>query len=161
MKQIIKNEELGEITYEESFWTGKKSLNINGKPLEKTSKTTFRLENGENAYLKGGYLQGATLIIGSQSVKLTPPVKWYEIVLSLLPFIFIMVWGNVAALCAIVPVVGGAIGGAISGALGVLNLFIIKGVKPVWAKILISVASFAIVFLICFGIGSAIVAAIS
>lgn len=160
MKVIIKDEEIGDITYEESFWSGKKLLYINGTQLEKTSKTTFHMQNGETAFIKGGYLQGATLCIGSRIVKLTQPVKWYEIVLSVLPFLFIMIWGNVAALCAIVPVVGGAIGGAISGAIGVLNLFIIKGVKQIWLKILISIAAFGICFLICFGIGSAIVAAL-
>ena len=160
MKEVIKDEEIGEITYEESFWTGKKLLYINGTQLEKTSKTTFRMQNGETATIKGGYLQGATLLIGARAVKLTQSVKWYEIILSILPFLFIMVWGNVVALCAIVPVVGGAIGGAISGAIGVLNLFIIKGVKQIWLKILISIVAFGICFLICFGIGSAILAAI-
>ncbi len=161
MKEIVKDEELGEITYEESFWTGKKEVYIDGARLVKLSKTAFRMQNGETAYIKGGYLQGATLLVGTRAVRLTAPVKWYEIVLSVLPFLFIMVWGNVAALCAIVPVVGGAIGGAISGAFGVLNVLIIKGVKPVWLKILISIATFAIVFLICFGIGSAILAALT
>lgn len=133
------------------------NTDIDGARLVKLSKTAFRMQNGETAYIKGGYLQGATFLVGTRAVRLTAPVKWYEIVLSVLPFLFIMVWGNVAALCAIIPVVGGAI----SGAFGVLNVLIIKGVKPVWLKILISIATFAIVFLICFGIGSAILAALT
>ena len=39
----------------------------------------------------------------------------FEIVLSILIFAFVMVWGNSAKLCAIFPIVGGAIGGGISG----------------------------------------------
>ncbi len=37
---IVKD--FGELTYEESFWTGKKKLSLNGKVLEKIDKTTFQ-----------------------------------------------------------------------------------------------------------------------
>ena len=34
MKNIIKNEKYGEILFQESFWTGKKSISINGKQFQ-------------------------------------------------------------------------------------------------------------------------------
>lgn len=84
-------------------------------------------------------------------------MKWYEIVLSVLPVALILIWGNSAALVSIVPVVGGALGGLISGIIAVLNLLIVKGVKPIWLKILISIGMLAAAFLLCFLIGSMIV----
>ncbi len=92
---------------------------------------------------------------------MTPSVTWYEIALSVLPFLLILIWGNVPALCAIVPVVGGAIGGAISGVLSFVNLFIIKGIKSVCLKMLISVCMLGAAFLICFLIGLAILSALT
>ena len=88
-------------------------------------------------------------------------MKWYEIVLSVLPFALILICGNSAALVSIVPVVGGALGGLISGIIAVLNLLIVKGVKPIWLKILISIGMLAAAFLLCFLIGSMIVNALT
>ncbi len=159
MKEVIQHEKLGEIVYEENFWTGKKSLQVNGVRLQKTNKKTFVTESGEYYVINGNYIQGAVLAAGEETVRLTQPVKWYEIVLSVLPFLLIMVWGNVVALCEIVPVVGGLIGGGISAVLSCLNLFIIKGVKPIWLKVVISIAILGVTFGICCGIGYAIIAA--
>ncbi len=94
MKQVVQNEKLGEIVYEESFWTGKKTVSVNGSQLEKISKNTFKTPDGETVELKGNFFQGATLNVESESVRVTPPIKWYEIVLSVLPFILIMIWGT-------------------------------------------------------------------
>ena len=158
MRVVVQHESLGEIIYEESFWTGKKKLFIGGEELTKISKKTFQTNDGQILTLKGSYLSGVTLESNDIQVKLTPTVKWYEIVLSILPFILIMVWGNSVTLCTIIPVVGGAIGGAISGVAAVLNLFVIKGVNKVWLKILISVGVLILTFLICFLIALAIIA---
>lgn len=46
MKQVVQNEKLGEIVYEESFWTGKKTVSVNGSQLEKISKNTFKTPDG-------------------------------------------------------------------------------------------------------------------
>lgn len=159
MKEVIQHEKLGEIVYEENFWTGKKSLQVNGVRLQKTNKKTFVTESGEYYVINGNYIQGAVLAAGEETVRLTQPVKWYEIVLSVLPFLLIMVWGNVVALCEIVPVVGGLIGGGISAVLSCLNLFIIKGIKPIWLKVVISIAILGVTFGVCCGIGYAIIAA--
>ena len=41
------------------------------------------------------------------------------------------------------------------------NLLIVKGVKPIWLKILISIGMLAAAFLLCFLIGSMIVNALT
>lgn len=157
MKQTIQHEKYGEILYNENFWTGKKSLSMNGAPLTKISKKEFQTANGVTGTITGSFLLGACLSIEGETIRLTPKITWYEIVLCLLPFILIMIWGNVVELCLIVPVVGGAIGGAISGMLSVVSLFVMRSVKPVWAKILIGIGFVGATFGICCGIGFAII----
>lgn len=140
------------------FGQARKNSSSEERNLQKSPKKTFQTNDGQILTLKGSYLSGVTLESNVIQVKLTPTVKWYEIVLSILPFILIMVWGNSVTLCTIIPVVGGAIGGAISGVAAVLNLFVIKGVNKVWLKILISVGVLILTFLICFLIALAIIA---
>lgn len=159
-KTTISHETYGTIEFEESAWSSKKKITINGVPLTNLGKKAFVSANGDKYYISGNLLKGTTLIIGSDHIKLTEPVKWYEIVLSVLPFILIMVWGNSVQLCEIVPVVGGAIGGAISALMGIVNLFIIRSVKPVWLKVIISIAFLGATYLICFLIGYAILSAV-
>ena len=35
MNEKIQNEKYGEILYDENFWTGRKSLSVNGVPLNR------------------------------------------------------------------------------------------------------------------------------
>lgn len=160
MKQVLQHPAIGEIVYEESFWTGKKALAFNGAPLTKVTKNSFRTENGEAVNLTGNFLTGTNLVFGTETIGLTPRVQWYEIVLSILPFLFIMVWGNIVSLVEILPVVSGAIGGAISAVLSLVNLFIIKDIKQIWLKVLISIAVLGVTIAICYGIGAAILSAV-
>ena len=56
MKAVINNSKLGNITYEESFWTGSKSIIVNGKLLKKKDKDVYYVVDGENTityYLEG------------------------------------------------------------------------------------------------------------
>lgn len=110
----------------------------------------FTYESGERVTLSGNSFSGVKLDVNGTIVQIVPSIKWYEIVLSILPFILIMVWGNSVALCQIVPIVGGAIGGGVSAILCVVNLFVIKNIKRVWLKILVSVGILAATFLVCY-----------
>ncbi|MCH5163191.1 MAG: hypothetical protein J1G38_06860 [Clostridiales bacterium] len=158
MKCVIQHERLGEITYVESPWTGKKSLLINGQQLEKTAKNVFQTADGETVTLTGNFFRGTTATIGAETITLTPPCKWYEYLLAFPPFILILVWGNSVALCRILPVVGGAIGGAIGGVFLVLTMFAVRKVDNILLKILISVLMTGICFVICYLIALAILA---
>ncbi|MBP5209821.1 MAG: hypothetical protein J6125_03060 [Clostridia bacterium] len=152
MKQVIQNETYGKIVYEESFWTGKKKLSINDRPLTRMSKKSYVTPDGEQMILSGNFLSGAKISVGSQTIQLTPKVAWYEVLLSLLPFVFIMVWGNSVSLCSIFPIAGGAIGGLIGALFGVLNLSLIKNIEAVWLKIVLSLVLFAGAVLVDFAI---------
>ena len=150
MKKTIKVESIGEFTYDEGFWTGKKELSLDGKALEKTSKTTYKLADGKIVEVQGNFLMGANLKVDNQSYEIFPMLKWYEYILTCLPLILICVWGNLIYLCKIVPIVGGAIGGLISGLMSCLNLFVIKMAKPFWLKILIGIGVAGVTFLLCY-----------
>ncbi len=160
MKNVVQSENYGEIVYEENFWTSSRKICFNGEALEKVTRKEFRTQSGEQVYVKGSFLTGVKLNVGGGEITVTPTIKWYEAALALLPFILIMVWGNVVALCKIVPVVGGVIGGAISGLTSVASLFFMRSVKPVWLKIVIGLVFVAATFGICCGIGFAIVSAL-
>ena len=155
MKAFATHPEIGEIMYEESFWTGKKSLYINGTPITKIDKMTFVISKDEkNQYfnLKGSMLTGVTLTVDGQTIEISEKPKWYELLLIFLPFILNIVWGNNVFLCSIIPIVGGAIGGCISGLMACGSLVTMKKFDKAWQKVLVGlgflVGSFLITFLL-------------
>lgn len=152
MKSVINDNTYGEIVYEESFWLGRKSITVNGTPLKKLAKNTYSLGDEQPQQLvrvRGGYLMGVKLAFPGKVIQATPAITWYETVLSVLIFVFILIWGNVPALCLIIPVVGGAIGGLISALFAIVNALIIKSLKPVWLKIVVSLSMLIGCFLVC------------
>lgn len=150
MKVIVTNEKYGEFVYEESFWTGKKELFLNGEKLEKSSKNVFLMNNGDAVYLKGNYLSGVHITINDETFPLMSALKWYDILLSLLPFILVLIWGNSRGLVNIVPIVGGAIGGLFGGLGTGINLLLSKSIKNIWLKIVITILVTGLTFLICY-----------
>ena len=160
MKRVIQHPELGEIIYEESFWTGKKKLSINGEQLISKSRNVFETSDGKTVTLKGNIINGTKAEIDGNTVEISPSTKWYEYVLSFISFAFVLVWGNVPSLCAIFPIVGGAIGGFISALISMLNIYLIKKTDKIWLKVVISLASFVVAVLICYLLALAILSAL-
>ena len=160
MKEVIQHSALGEIVYEESFWTGKKTLTINGVEATRLNKKEF-LINGEKALLKGSLYAGVKLCLGGEEIVLIPSSKWYELVLAVLPFSFLLTWGNSPTLCAVFPVVGGAIGGALGGLGGCYSLLMMKRSKSVAKKLLIGVGAFVLTILVAFVLALLLISALS
>ena len=85
-------------------FSGKFSLVFDGKALKKTGKTTFEYtdpESGEpiNVTVSGNLFKGFCLVVKTEIIQMSPPAKWYDIVLAVvaaMPFWFL---------------IGGAIGG--------------------------------------------------
>ena len=153
MKVKTKHETLGEVEYIENAWTGKKEISINGNKLEKINRTTFKYVKDEKevvAKIEGNYLGGSKLVVEDQTVQLTPKIKWYEAMLSIMIVLLICVWGNVVALCQIVPIIGGAVGGAISGLFAMLNIMVMKATSNIWLKLLIWLGFMVATFLTCY-----------
>lgn len=145
----VYHESYGEITFIENDWTGKKSIKVNGADATRVAKKKF-LINGKEAILKGSYLFGARLEIDGEIIELTRKPKWYEIVLSFFPIVFILTWGNVKTLCNIFPIVGGAIGGLIGGLTTYLSMTAMRRTEKTHAKILIGLASIILSILAAF-----------
>lgn len=158
MKYTIQHENLGEMTYEESLWTGKKRLSVNGQELKKIARNTFQTSDGQSIKLKGSFLFGTKAITETETIVLVPPCKWYEYALSLLPFILVLTWGNSKALCRLVPIVGGAIGGLIGGLFLAFDLVVIRCIKYRFLKILLLIGTTGICFLVCYLIARVILA---
>ena len=160
MKSVIQHSVYGEIVYEESFWTGKKKLSLNGANLPAVSKKEFLMPDGETkttVLVKGNFLFGTKLAIKNEVITVTPPIKWYELLLSVMIFALVLVWGNSVTLCSIIPIVGGAIGGGISGMMTVLNLLVMKSTKNIWLKLAVWLAFIVLTFFICFAVGAIII----
>ncbi|MBE6595201.1 MAG: hypothetical protein E7644_05330 [Ruminococcaceae bacterium] len=155
MKEIVQHSIYGEIVYNESFWTGKKALTINGVDAKPISKKEYMV-NEKRAILKGSFLTGSTLLIEGETIQLSPKAKWNEIILAIIPFLFLLTWGNSPSLCSIFPVVGGAIGGALGGVGAVISLFLMKTQKNPIVKtvvgIIVAVATILIAFVLALAI---------
>lgn len=154
MKSVVQHEKYGNIIYEENFWTGKKTITIDGTRLEKASKTEFLYPMMDGTFthvkLKGNYLMGVKLDINGETVQVVEAPKWYELVMYILTFVLILVWGNSPELCAIVPVLGGALGGLISAAIILAGLGLSRKVKNGLVKFLISLGTLVVTFVACF-----------
>lgn len=163
MKVVVENEKYGTIEYNESFWTGKKTIYVGGKLLTKKAKNKYAYssEEGEvSVKVNGNTFSGLELMIMGSRVEIIPKTSVLEYILAVIPFIVILIWGNSVYLCSIFPVVGGAIGGAISGAASVIGMMFMKRNKNFLVKILISLVTLVITMLICFGIAVLLVNAL-
>ena len=149
MKEFVQHPIYGKIVYNESFWTGKKTLTINGVDAQPVSKKEFTVE-GKKVVIIGNSLIGVKVHIDNDTVEVSPKLKWYEIVFAVLPFIFLLTWGNSAVLCSVFPVVGGAIGGALGAIGSMTSLLFMKKSKSLLPKLLIGIGTFVGTVLIAF-----------
>ena len=159
MKEIVRHPIYGEIIYNETIWRGKQALTVNGVDAQPVSKNEYMV-NGKKVLLKENFLTGSKLLIDGEVIQLSAPAKWYEMILAFIPLLFLVTWGNSASLCAIFPVVGGAIGGALAGLGGVMSLFFMKSKKMPLVKILIGIIVAAATILIAYILALAILSII-
>ena len=163
MNSIIKIDGVGELSVTENFWTGSKTLSLNGVKLQKVSKKQFSCRLGEqilDIFIDGNFLTGLKCTVNGKTYKVTEAAKWYEYVLAIVPFVFIMVWGNIPATIKIFPVISGALGGAISALLSFTSLYVMKMIKKPYLKVLVGLGFFVLTVLICYVIALAILSAI-
>lgn len=168
MKKVIQNDELfegKELILEEHPVTGNVTLSLDGKPLTKIGKKSFivKLEEEEIKILyEGNRVSGTRLRIKDNTYPVWDKQPVYVWPLAFLPFLLIMIFSNIPYLAKNgFPVVGGAIGGGISGALCVLSFYTMTMTrKPLW-KVLISLAFVIGTILICYLLGTVIIAMLS
>lgn len=153
MQVTVSHPTYGIITYEEGFWTGKKTILFDGIPLVKIKKNIFQLPADPTAEgsspltvtVKGSYIGGITLTVGDEVITLTQKAATSDYVLGILPgalfFAFIM---------------QGAIGGAIAGMMGFGGVLLMKTRPNMKQKLLISLGASAII--VAIGVALAIYA---
>lgn len=153
METVYNHHYYGEIVYRENFWTGKREIIMDGKPLKRIRKNKYEFRS-EPVYttveVKGSYLLGVKLTINGEIIPITQSPKWYDVVCAALIFFVVAVWGNSVKLCSIFPIAGGAIGGAISGCMSLLALGAMKSTSNVLKKVIIWCAVMACTMLLCF-----------
>lgn len=140
MKEIVQHPTYGEIVYEENAFTGKTKLTVNGVEAPQGAKKTFAI--GEKIVtVKGNSMFGVKIITDDEEIRVIPAPLWYEVILALLPILFLETWGNVVALCRIFPVVGGAVGGALGAFFGLGGLIFMKTTKSPLNKVLFGIGA--------------------
>ena len=145
MKAVTQNEFIGEIVYEESFWTGKRTISVNGVKWERSKhdkKEYFHetAEGKEVLTLKGNYLTGISVWYKGRVVEVLSKPTWYEILIAIFPLIFVCIWGNAEPLVMIFPIIGGAIGGFVSALGGATAMLVMRSMKVTKQKILVGCA---------------------
>ena len=122
------------ITYTENFWTGKKTISINGKELLKIDKKRYKYED-KYYTVKGNYFTGVEMSDGVESITLIRKLTTLEMILCFIPLVVI--------------VTGGAIGGLCGGAACAFNAAFLRKTDNVGMKVLYAVLS-AIVAFVCY-----------
>ena len=133
--EISKNADGVTYCYTESFWTGKRSLSVDGVTAQKLDRKNFRI-NEKTYTIKGNFLSGVTLELNGKRIPLAVN-KWYEWILIILPIMNIVM----GVLC-------GAIGGFLSALFGlvaaVVNAMVLRTKLHIAIKILLCILTIAI-----------------
>lgn len=146
MNKVVQHEKYGQISYEESFWTGRKALTINGTRLAKMDKTHFAYSENDQTVtvtLKGNIMTGVSATINDETIVIVPKPTWYVLTISILMFAFVVIWGASPTLCAIFPIMGGALGGIVSALFAMTNVLVTSNIKKPIYKLLVSLGFFA------------------
>ena len=125
------------IVYEESFWTGKKSIKIDGVELEKAGKNKF-LYDGNLYTLKGNFLSGAKLVGNYGTIVLVNSLSVLDWILVFLPFILAIIGGLAGAICGVVSMW--------------MNALAVRQTKSTGKKVLICLGSLAVAVIAYFAI---------
>jgi hypothetical protein len=150
MQITVSHPTYGLITYEESFWTGKKTILFDGVPLVKLSKNTFQIPSDGTTppvtmTVKGSYLGGLTLFTPDEVITVTGKPTVADYVLGILPGA--LFFGLIMQ---------GAIGGALAGMMGFGGVMLMKTRPNLKQKLLISLGASAAII----ALGIAIVVAV-
>lgn len=147
MKIKVNTNLIGEIIYDESIWTGRTEIYVDGAKLNRVRRNEYHYK-GETIKVKGNTLKGVKLLYKREVITIMPAPKWYEYILSFLIFAVYIAWSSSKTLVTIFPTVGGMIGGALAAATTILCLNNMRKANKVIYKILIWLAFLVGTFII-------------
>lgn len=132
-KEIVSNENT--LVYEENFWTGKRTITINGRTLSKVKRNVY--SDGANDYVvKGSYYTGVT-VVGPETYVIYEKLTVLQTIFVFLPVI----------VCAFI---GGAIGG-LFGAIGsIVTTVTTRSTKSTLVSIFVSIAATGVALVLWF-----------
>jgi len=150
MKVTINNEQTNNkvLEFEESFWTGKRTIIYDGVVLTKIKRNIYEYRKDdivEQFVVKGNQLIGVTINMFGQTVEILRKLLWYEIVLSLSIFVSCLIFGIVAK-----NVIASAFVGGIGGGLAFTNAIIIRQIDKWYLKVIISIQILTISLLLSY-----------
>ena len=156
MKIVINNEKTKnkELIYYENFWTGNRKICYDGTMLTKLTKNLFQYNNGEvteRFEIKGNVSYCLILKMFGQEIELVRKLAWWEIMLSVLPFVaclifcFMSVQGSV-----LISALNGALCGAFGGGLSYFSSYLMRKVDKIYFKIIFAVLLFLVSLLISY-----------
>lgn len=85
-----------DFVYEESFWTGKKTLTYNGVKLNKLEKNVFEYSSGETNQtfvVKGNLLTGLKILMFGKELVVEESFKWQDWLFGAVIFILGLIAG--------------------------------------------------------------------
>lgn len=164
MRREYEIENVGKFSIDYNVLLGGYKAYLNGNMLQKVTKNSFRFQNGDNdderVYISGNIFQGINVRILDQNNLFMEPMVWYSYILAFIPLIMVLVLGNMKVLVDNgFYFVGGVIGGLIGGLCSGISLCVNGFTDKKWLRVVIQLLCIVAAFLICFGIGNAIVAA--
>lgn len=168
MKKDFAIENVGNVTINYNSWSGNFNVYLDGKAVKKVGKKVFVLENiGENnkqerLVIDGNIFNGISFFLLNTRYNVSPKLPWHGYLLCLIPFIMVLVLGNISYFAEQgFYFVGGAIGGAIGGVFTVISIYCYAAFSKWYFKVLVAILMIVLTFLACWGIGSAIVASLA
>ena len=132
MEFKVEHSQYGTIIYNESFWTGKKSIRINSVELSMIGKNEFQyyIENELiQVTLQGNSLSGVAITIKGEKIQLVSKLGLFEILILIFAFFLPLIWGSTPVLCETLPLIGGAIGGVLYICSSMVGIILIKKAK--------------------------------
>ena len=150
MKVTINNEQTNNkvLEFEESFWTGKRTIVYDGVILTKIKRSVYEYKKDdvvEKFTIKGNQLIGITMNMFGKTVEVERKLTWYEIVLSLSILVECLTFGIITK-----SLIAGAFVGGIGGGLAFTNAIIIRQIDKWYLKVIVSIQLLAIALLLSY-----------
>lgn len=149
MKFYLNNEQTDnmDILLERSIWTGKTTLKVNGRELQRIKRNIFSYKdkdgNEMDARVKGNEIIGFELFLGDRQITILRKLNIFELILVFIPIALIILGG-------------GAIGGACA-ALGMIAIATFcRNIKNIFGKIAFALLVYVGVFLTWYFLASVV-----
>ncbi len=117
---------IGDYTYIEYFFSGRKRLFYKGEECFKGENGTYEYKQGEDIQeidIQGSLLNGVKAIKDDEVTIIVKPIRWYEYLFTF-AYIGFVFYGDNYVLSSLIAAI-----------LGIVNLIVMRGIRQIWLKI--------------------------